>query len=211
MLRFARYKKDVIMLDVVKDEFTIIKNNSAADEIFNSASEYLGLITKNNLENTGSYLICAKKNECSYGGFLEERWFTPQPDVKGLIKLDLLICIMELKFRIKEIESQGLIGVVAGLNKTRKKAKKRNVSIKELTEKYKAYLRIIFPLISKNSNCLSYSYFLADKLNQFFIPAVVVIGVRTQPFYSHAWVEVDGVIINDEPDLRERLSVILVV
>ncbi|WP_115176619.1 lasso peptide biosynthesis B2 protein [Escherichia coli] len=38
--------------------------------------------------------------------------------------------------------------------------------------------------------------------------AHLVIGVRTQPFYSHSWVEVGGQVINDAPNMRDKLSVI---
>ncbi|MFY1779738.1 lasso peptide biosynthesis B2 protein [Escherichia coli] len=41
------------------------------------------------------------------------------------------------------------------------------------------------------------------------ICATLVIGVRTRPFYSHAWVEVNNTVISDDPDLRKKTSVIL--
>lgn len=34
------------------------------------------------------------------------------------------------------------------------------------------------------------------------VPAEVVIGVRKIPFYAHAWAEVDGVVVNDQPAVR---------
>lgn len=34
------------------------------------------------------------------------------------------------------------------------------------------------------------------------VPAVMVIGVRKMPFYAHAWVEVDGVVVNDSPKVQ---------
>lgn len=35
------------------------------------------------------------------------------------------------------------------------------------------------------------------------------IGVQNYPFYAHAWVECNGKVICDEPDLRDKLSIIL--
>jgi hypothetical protein len=35
-----------------------------------------------------------------------------------------------------------------------------------------------------------------------------VIGYRPSPFFSHAWVEVDGRIVNDSPVYQERLFVL---
>jgi hypothetical protein len=36
----------------------------------------------------------------------------------------------------------------------------------------------------------------------------LVIGVQNRPFYAHAWVELDGEIIGDDPRLPEQLAVI---
>ncbi|HGB5419106.1 TPA: lasso peptide biosynthesis B2 protein [Salmonella enterica subsp. enterica serovar Muenchen] len=58
------------------------------------------------------------------------------------------------------------------------------------------------------SDCLTYSFTLKNALYSRGVDARLVIGVRTQPFYSHAWVEIEGNIINDDPDLRDKLSVI---
>ncbi|MCS0910869.1 lasso peptide biosynthesis B2 protein [Escherichia coli] len=69
-------------------------------------------------------------------------------------------------------------------------------------------LSIIFHLNIFKSDCLTYSYALKRILNSRNIDAHLVIGVRTQPFYSHSWVEVGGQVINDAPNMRDKLSVI---
>jgi hypothetical protein len=40
------------------------------------------------------------------------------------------------------------------------------------------------------------------------ISAQVVIGYRPAPFFSHAWVEVDGRVVNDSPAYRRQLRVL---
>jgi hypothetical protein len=40
------------------------------------------------------------------------------------------------------------------------------------------------------------------------IPAEVVIGYRAAPFFSHAWVEVAGRVVNDSPIYQMRLQVL---
>jgi len=40
------------------------------------------------------------------------------------------------------------------------------------------------------------------------IPAEVVIGYRPSPFFSHAWVEVAGRVVNDSPAYQRRLRVL---
>jgi hypothetical protein len=40
------------------------------------------------------------------------------------------------------------------------------------------------------------------------VKAEMVIGYRPAPFFSHAWVEVDGKIVNDSPEYQKRLLVL---
>ena len=40
------------------------------------------------------------------------------------------------------------------------------------------------------------------------VHARVVIGYRPVPFFSHAWVEVDGHVVNDSPVYQRRLTVL---
>ena len=47
--------------------------------------------------------------------------------------------------------------------------------------------------------CLQRSAALALLLRHHCIHAEMVIGARTLPFKSHAWVEVAGVVVNDKP------------
>ncbi len=37
----------------------------------------------------------------------------------------------------------------------------------------------------------------------------LVIGIQSHPFYAHAWVEIDGKVIHDDPTIAEVLSIIL--
>ena len=49
----------------------------------------------------------------------------------------------------------------------------------------------------KQSLCLQRSAVLVCLLRAFGVPAEMVIGVHKMPFYSHAWAEVEGEVIND--------------
>ncbi|AOJ01794.1 transglutaminase-like superfamily protein [Burkholderia mayonis] len=51
--------------------------------------------------------------------------------------------------------------------------------------------------------CLQMSLALATHLRRESVPAQLVIGVRPMPFIAHAWVEVDGRVCGDEPDLKK--------
>ena len=53
--------------------------------------------------------------------------------------------------------------------------------------------------------CLQNALVTARLLRLAAIDAEVVIGCRPEPFFSHAWVEVDGRVVNDSPNYRQQL------
>jgi len=56
--------------------------------------------------------------------------------------------------------------------------------------------------------CLQRSVCTVRLLRKRGVAARLVIGYRTAPFFSHAWAEVEGRIVNDSPAYRERLQVL---
>ena len=56
--------------------------------------------------------------------------------------------------------------------------------------------------------CLHRSAATTRLLRSFGIPAQLIIGYRAKPFLSHAWVEVDGRVVNDSQALAQRLTVL---
>ena len=56
--------------------------------------------------------------------------------------------------------------------------------------------------------CLQRSVVAARLLRRYGVYAQVVIGCRTAPFVSHAWVEVDGRVVNDSPGYQRKLRVL---
>jgi len=56
--------------------------------------------------------------------------------------------------------------------------------------------------------CLQRSVCIVQLLRKHDVVARLVIGYRPVPFFSHAWVEVNGRIVNDSPTYRERLQVL---
>ncbi len=55
----------------------------------------------------------------------------------------------------------------------------------------------------KDVSCLHRSAVTARLLKQYGVNAQMVIGAQSLPFKAHAWVEVDGEVINDKPYVRE--------
>jgi hypothetical protein len=56
--------------------------------------------------------------------------------------------------------------------------------------------------------CLQRSIVTARLLRVMGIQAEVVIGYRTHPFFSHAWVEVGGRVVNDSPGYQNQLQIL---
>ena len=56
--------------------------------------------------------------------------------------------------------------------------------------------------------CLQRSVVATRLLKKSGIKSCLVIGYRPAPFLSHAWVEVDGRVVNDSPVYKERLHVL---
>jgi hypothetical protein len=55
----------------------------------------------------------------------------------------------------------------------------------------------------RTAACLQRSAAAAWMLRRAGVSAELVIGIKKLPFKSHAWVEVDGVVVNDHPGVNE--------
>ena|ERR1700676_278507 len=60
----------------------------------------------------------------------------------------------------------------------------------------------------KEARCLQRSAATACLLKKYSVPAQMVIGAQQIPFKSHAWVEVDGRVVNDKPYTPEIYAVL---
>jgi hypothetical protein len=60
----------------------------------------------------------------------------------------------------------------------------------------------------KEALCLQRSAATACLLKRLGIPAQLVIGAQQLPFKAHAWVEVDGRVVNDKPYTPEMYAVL---
>ena len=56
--------------------------------------------------------------------------------------------------------------------------------------------------------CLQRSAATACLLKRYGVPAQLVIGVQQVPFRGHAWVELNGRVVNDKPYMREMYAVL---
>lgn len=60
----------------------------------------------------------------------------------------------------------------------------------------------------KEALCLQRSAATACLLKDYGVPAQLVIGAQQMPFKAHAWVEVDGRVVNDKPYMHEMYAVL---
>jgi len=60
----------------------------------------------------------------------------------------------------------------------------------------------------KEALCLQRSAATACLLKQYGVAAQMVIGVQQSPFKAHAWVEVNGRVVNDKPYMSEMYAVL---
>ena len=60
----------------------------------------------------------------------------------------------------------------------------------------------------KEALCLQRSAATACLMKRYGVPAQLVIGVQQMPFRAHAWVEVNGRVVNDKPYMRDIYAVL---
>jgi hypothetical protein len=60
----------------------------------------------------------------------------------------------------------------------------------------------------KEALCLQRSASTACLLKKYGLPAQLVIGAQQMPFKAHAWVEVEGQVVNDKPYMPEIYGVL---
>ncbi len=60
----------------------------------------------------------------------------------------------------------------------------------------------------KEALCLQRSAATACLLKRYGVPAQLVIGAQQIPFKAHAWVEVNGAVVNDKSYTREMYAVL---
>ncbi len=60
----------------------------------------------------------------------------------------------------------------------------------------------------KEALCLQRSAATACLLKDYGVPAQMVIGAQQMPFKAHAWVEVEGRVVNDKPYMQEMYAVL---
>jgi hypothetical protein len=82
------------------------------------------------------------------------------------------------------------------------------VSSSESTERICAVIDMACVWYPKHVLCLQRSAATACLLRKYGVRSQMVIGVQKLPFKAHAWVEVEGQIVNDKPYTREMYTIL---
>jgi len=78
----------------------------------------------------------------------------------------------------------------------------------DITEKVCAAVDMACIWYWKEVLCLQRSAATACLLKQCGVAAQMVIGAQQMPFKAHAWVEVEGRVVNDKPYVRDMYAVL---
>ncbi|WP_350019324.1 lasso peptide biosynthesis B2 protein (plasmid) [Rhizobium sp. ZPR4] len=141
-------------------------------------------------------------------GFFEQRWMAPLVDATCALKDKLFATavVARTNWKLKRSSMADILGDLAARPSD---IKLPHDGVQRLAVLMRA-LNSAFAFDRTRNQCLAYSYSLVWMARRQGIPASLVIGVRTKPFFSHAWVEYGNEVINDDEKLREKLSTIAV-
>ena len=99
----------------------------------------------------------------------------------------------------------GFRRVLEGSGRVREKVEHQDSN---LEDRISDAMRWASSLYWKRVLCLQRSVAMARLLRRYGLDAEVVIGCRSEPFASHAWVEIDGRIVNDSSGYQKLMSVL---
>lgn len=93
-------------------------------------------------------------------------------------------------------------------NKVRKYPVSKHPAVPDAIERICSAIDMACIWYWKEALCLQRSAATACLLRKNGIPAQLVIGAQHVPFKAHAWVEVDGRVVNDKPYMTEMYGVL---
>lgn len=222
-VRLCFYKKDAIVFDIASEKYTVLQDPLAEAVLFcinhvvstqNIAKDHKDAIDW--LLKKG-VLCILEVNDTNYRHFnlaqlesgtgvkdciwkIDKNYLTQKPPI--LLALQMLFCLVKTSLILKFNGMSGLLETI------QKKSDLIECSDTDLIKSFASALNkacLFFPF---KVRCLTWSASLAMFALRKKLRCNLVIGVQNYPFIAHAWVESDGIIICDQQNLREELSII---
>lgn len=130
------------------------------------------------------------------------------PRVRAIDMARLLRAFLRIRSALKR---QSIQRIVSRLNDRKQRAVDRSVAAGESIRLAKLYLHIRPLVLTARDRCLMDSLVLVEFLSAYGVFPSWVIGVRTQPFGAHSWVQEGVVVLNDMPEKVLSFTPILAV
>lgn len=206
-LKITCFNKDLVVLDLLKDEYTVLENIADSYLTFQISSPDVEAFLKG--EKNCRYLQADSHNDPE--SFLDVRWMKPRVRIKHSSALARISALRAMLHCRRALNRGGLMVLKRQFSESQTTGYETKITsdVDIRIKKEIAALNSVFDLIDHENPCLVYSCALKQRLISRKIGATLVIGVRTRPFFSHAWVEVGSTVVSDDPDLRKKTSVIL--
>lgn len=214
-IRLAYYNDSLILLDLLKNKYTILKKSfskrlikALKTKMDNSSKNdsFIYLLRKLNIINKKFYTTSqVLPKEFISDGVGEITWFIDRESLNKLVSKSLVIkaffILLKVDFYLKTNQFYRLIKSLKKI----KPIKNKTYSIDELVCVLNKACYYYFSRVK----CLEWSFALTFLARKFNINCNLAIGVQNYPFTSHAWVEHEGKVIADDQELIQKMTVIL--
>lgn len=129
----------------------------------------------------------------------------PRPDWRTM-----LLAASSLPIATARLRLCGMAATVRHLVRCKQRLPRRAARGDRLLQTVSAYSRLRY-IATESDQCLPRSVAVAGRLAAIGLPAVLVIGVKLQPFAAHAWVQSGEWLANDRIDVVRDFTPILIV
>lgn len=209
--RLAHFGRSIVVLDITNDCFFLIDPVDAEDlqTLFEESQEGKVNILQEAMIEAGllrkSDVSAVPIKEFQPNVFFESRVvnrsYGSKLKISGLVGAMLVIIFSWLLIRICGFRF---------LSKLKKSKKSRSVRPQDHSRATLVadHVGYAFGILGAPGKCLGHSVSLWFALKAQGIGSTLCIGVRARPLLSHAWVELEDKVLNDDQDLRRQLSAI---
>ncbi|AOE42564.1 hypothetical protein BEE12_22415 (plasmid) [Pantoea agglomerans] len=206
---------EITILDEVNDEYFLLSVSQSSDlELFmekgivSSVSSFL--LERGILNRYQGTSLKSPENAPAGAGMLN---WTTHLRAKAKCDLRYLAAVLKALFWVnKNLKKKGLgfclehCRKINDLKEPYFKSDERDIAI---ANQLATLIRFVSPLMCFKVKCLEYSITLYIVLVALKVKPVLKIGFQRYDFLSHAWITVNDVVIQDDTDIENKLTVII--